>query len=82
MAADGKCERSVARKMNEGHKAWGALKSVHSNRGLWINANKCTCLYDGLTVPKPLNHRVDSVIKSSFGSKIMHLFIRAEISVR
>ena len=27
--------------MNEGHKAWGELKSDLSNRGLGINAEKC-----------------------------------------
>ena len=27
--------------MNEGHIAWGALKSVPSNRGLGIKAKQC-----------------------------------------
>ena len=27
--------------MNEGYRAWGALKSVLSNRGLGIKAKKC-----------------------------------------
>ena len=35
--------------MNEGCEAWGALKSVLSNRGLGINAKKC--LYKGVIVP-------------------------------
>ena len=40
-AADGGCERDVVHRMNEGHRAWGALKSVLSNRGLGIKAEKC-----------------------------------------
>ena len=32
VAADGGCERDVVRRMNEGYRAWGALKSVLSNR--------------------------------------------------
>ena len=34
VAADGGCERDVVHRMNEGYRAWGALKSVMSNRGL------------------------------------------------
>ena len=41
VAADGGCERDVVHRMNEGYKAWGVLKSVLSNRGLWIKAKKC-----------------------------------------
>ena len=41
VAADGGCERDVAHRMNEGYRAWGALKSVLSNRALWIKARKC-----------------------------------------
>ena len=41
VAADGGCERDVVHKMNEGYIAWGALKSVLSNRGLGIKAKKC-----------------------------------------
>ena len=44
VAADGGCERDVVHRMNEGYRAWGALKSVLSNRGLAIKAKKC--LYD------------------------------------
>ena len=40
VASDGGCERDVVHRMNEGYRAWGALKSVLSNRGLecreWI----------------------------------------------
>ena len=42
----------VVHRMNEGYRAWGALKSVMSNRGLGIKANKC--LYEGLIVPTAL----------------------------
>ena len=36
VAAEGGCERHVVHRMNEGYRAWGALKSVLSNRGLGI----------------------------------------------
>ena len=36
VAGDGGCERDVVHRMNEGYRAWGALKSVLSNRGLGI----------------------------------------------
>ena len=39
----------------QGHRAWGALKSVLSNRGLGIKANKC--LYEGIIVPMALYER-------------------------
>ena len=38
--------------MNEGHRAWGALKSVLSNRGLGTKDEKC--LYEGIILPTPL----------------------------
>ena len=41
VAADGGCEMDVVHRMNEGNRAWGALESVQSNRGLGIKANKC-----------------------------------------
>ena len=40
VAADGGCERDVVHRMNEGHRAWGALTTVLSNRGLGIKAKK------------------------------------------
>ena len=52
MAADGACEMDVVHRMNEGYKAWGALKSVLSNRGLGMQANKC--IYEGVIVPMAL----------------------------
>ena len=39
--------------MNEGYRAWGALKNVLSNRGLGIKA-KNKCLYEGVIVPTAL----------------------------
>ena len=39
VAADVKWD--VVHRMNEGYRALGALKSVPSNRGLGIKANKC-----------------------------------------
>ena len=41
VAVDGGCERDVVHRMNEGYRAWGALRSVLSNRGLGIKAKKC-----------------------------------------
>ena len=52
VAADGGCERDVVHRMNEGYRAWRALKSVLSNRGLEIKAKKC--LYKGEIVPRAL----------------------------
>ena len=52
MAADGGCERDVVHRMNYGYRAWGSLKSVLSNRGLGIKANRC--LYEGVIVPTAL----------------------------
>ena len=52
VAADGGCERDVVHRMNEGYRAWGALKSVPGDRGLGIKAEKC--LYEGVIVPTAL----------------------------
>ena len=52
MAADGGCERDVVHRMNEEYRAWKALKSVLSYRGLEIKAKKC--LYEGVIVPTAL----------------------------
>ena len=52
MAADRGCERDVVHRMNEGYRAWGALKSVLSNRGFGIKAKKC--IYEGVIVPTEL----------------------------
>ena len=53
MAADGGCERDVVHRMNEGYRAWGALKSVLINTGLGIKAKKCL-VYEGVIVPTAL----------------------------
>ena len=53
VAADGGCDRDVVHRMNEGYRAWGALKSVLSSRGLGIKAKKC--LYEGVIVPTALH---------------------------
>ena len=52
VAADRGYERDVTHRMNEGYRAWGALKSVLSNRGLGIKAKRC--LYEGVIVPTAL----------------------------
>ena len=36
MAADGGCERDVVHRMNEGYRDWGVLKSVLSNRSVYM----------------------------------------------
>ena len=38
-------------RMNEGYKAWGAMKSFLTNRGLGINVK---CQYEGVIVPAAL----------------------------
>ena len=52
VATEGGCERDVVHRMNHGYRAWGALKSVLSNRGLGINGKKC--LHEEIIVPRPL----------------------------
>ena len=52
VAADGEYERDVVHRMNEGYRAWGAMRSVLSNRGLGIKAKKC--LYERVIVPTAL----------------------------
>ena len=52
VAADGRCDRDVVHRMNEGYRAWGVLKSALSNRGLGIKAKKC--LYEGVIVKTAL----------------------------
>ena len=52
VAIDGGCEKDVVHRMNEGYRAWGALKSVLSNRGLGIKAKKC--IYERVIVPTAL----------------------------
>ena len=49
VAADGGCQMDVIHRLTQGHRAWGTLKSVLSNRELWIKAKKY--LYEGVIVP-------------------------------
>ena len=42
----------MVHRMNEGYRAWGALKSVLRNRGLGTNDKKC--LYEGVIVSTAL----------------------------
>ena len=52
VAADIGCGRDVVHGMNEGYRAWGALKSVLGSRGLGKNAKKC--LHEGAIAPTAL----------------------------
>ena len=52
VAADGGCERDAVHRINEAYRAWGAPKSVPSNRGVGIKAKKS--LHDGVIVPMAL----------------------------
>ena len=58
MAADGGCERDVVHRMNEGCRAWGALKSVLSNRGLGIKAKNC--LYKAVIIVPTALHGAEA----------------------
>ena len=53
MAADGGCENGVVHRMNEGYIAGGALKSVLSNRGLWIRPRNVH-IYEGVIMSTAL----------------------------
>ena len=52
VAAVGGCERDVVHRMNEGYRAWGALKSELINRRLGKKDKKF--LYEGVIVPTAL----------------------------
>ena len=75
VAADGGCDRDVVRRMNEGYRAWEALKSVLSNRGLWIKVKKC--LYEGVIVPTALHGAEAWCMKSAERRKVNVLEIKA-----
>ena len=68
VAADGGCERDVVYRMNEEYRAWAVLKSVLSNRGLRIKANKF--LYEGVIVPTALYKAEAWVIRSADRRKV------------
>ena len=53
VAADRLFERDVVHRMNEGYKAWVALKCVFSNRRFGIKAEKCLC--EEVIVPTALH---------------------------
>ena len=59
VAAGGGCEMDVVHRMNEGYRAWGALKSSPSHRVLGINPKKC--LYEGVIVSTALYVRSSSM---------------------
>ena len=68
VAADGGCEMDMVHIMNEGYSAWGALKSVLSNRGLGTKAKKC--LYEGVIVPMALYGAEEWGMRSAERSKV------------
>ena len=68
LAADGGCERDVVHRMNDGYRAYGARKSVLSNRGLEINAKKC--LYEGVIVPTALYSIPTTGMRSAERNKV------------
>ena len=71
VAADGGCEMDVVHRMNEGYRAWGALKSVLSTGGLGIKAKKC--LYEGVIVPTALCGAEAWGMRSAERRKVMFL---------
>ena len=68
MAADGGCEWDVVHRMNEGYRAWGALKSVLNHRGLGIKAKNCQ--YEGVIVPTALYGAEAWVMRSAERRKV------------
>ena len=68
VAADRGCERDVVRRMNKGYRAWGALRSVLSNRGMGIKAKQC--LYEGVIVPTALYGAVVWSMRSAERRKV------------
>ena len=68
VAADGGCKRDVVHRMNEGWRAWGALESILSNRGLGIKAKNCLC--EGLIVPTALFGAEASDMRSAERRKV------------
>ena len=68
VAADGRCERDVVHRINEGYRAWGELKSVLNNRGLGIKAKKC--LYEGVIIPTAMYGAEASGMRSAKRRKV------------
>ena len=77
MAAGGGCERDVVLRINEGYRAWGALKSVPSNRGLGIKAKNCQ--YEGVIVPTVLYGAKAWGMRSSERIKVNILEIKCHV---
>ena len=74
VAAEGGCERDLVHRMNEGYRAWEALKSARSNRGLGIKAKKC--LYEGVIVPMALYGAEACGMRSTHRRKVNVLKIK------
>ena len=79
VAADEGCERDVVYRMNEGYRAWGALKSVLSNRGLGIKVKKR--LYEGVIVPTSLYGAEACGMRSAERRKVNVLEMKCLISL-
>ena len=58
----------LVHRINEGYRAWGAMKHVLFNRGLGIKAKKC--LYEGVIVPTALYGAEACGMKSAKRSKV------------
>ena len=74
VTADGGCETDVVHRMNKGYRAWGALKSVLSNRGLGMKAKKC--LYKGVIAPTALCGAEALGMRSAERSKVNVLMMK------
>ena len=77
-SAHGGCESCVVHRMNEEYRAWGALKSVLSNRGLGIKANKCQY---GVIVPPALYGAEARCLRSAEKRKVNVLEMKCLISL-
>ena len=64
----------MVHRINEGYRAWGALKSVLNNRGLEIKVKKC--LYEEVIVPTALYKAEASGMKSAVRRKANVLEIK------
>ena len=68
VAADRRCASYVVHRLNEGYRAWGALKSEMSNRGLGIKAKKC--LHEGVIVKTALYGAEAWGMRSAEGKRV------------
>ena len=60
VAADVGCERDVVHRMNEGYRAWGALKSVLNIGVFGINSKKC--LHEGALLPTGIRRCIGELV--------------------